>query len=313
MLRIFDQLTFRRPAAALCKRVLSLILFLLVVFALLPSHCRADVETMKHGLALLQGGRYAEAASDFAAITKSNPTDEQAHYCLAVCLHFSSKYVEASKEYNWVCRHGKDAQLVRRAQKGLSGVSGYAQAAKNASAASASSTSSPASTSAAPSSTSQVFDIGVPNSGMAGKNLFSALPNASSGVASDFKGNMNGTSAASGSGAPGEAANTTAPVEPLSGTERIVDVFTVWCGPCKRFAPIFHEAASKYSGSGVTFDSLDAEAPENKAFVDQYGVHSFPTILFIDGNGTLVNTHHGVMSAEQFDQEICRVWPQLKR
>ncbi len=61
----------------------------------------------------------------------------------------------------------------------------------------------------------------------------------------------------------------------------LVDVWADWCGPCKSFAPICHQAAGQLLGR-CRLGKLDSEANRNLA--GQLGIRSIPTlILFKDG------------------------------
>ncbi len=80
----------------------------------------------------------------------------------------------------------------------------------------------------------------------------------------------------------------------------IVDFNATWCGPCQRFAPIFHDAAEKYAGK-IKFISVDVDACPEVA--KKYGVSSIPQITYIKPDGT-VDSHVGLMSAEEFDSAI---------
>lgn len=65
----------------------------------------------------------------------------------------------------------------------------------------------------------------------------------------------------------------------LSGSKYVViDVYTTWCPPCKLLSPIIEELSQEY-GSLYTFAALDYE--EEKELGVQYGIRSFPTLLFI--------------------------------
>ena len=57
----------------------------------------------------------------------------------------------------------------------------------------------------------------------------------------------------------------------------IVDCFAEWCGPCKRFAPEFHNMANEFPH--VAFCSLDVD--ELTEVVMELSVRSVPTFLFI--------------------------------
>ena len=60
----------------------------------------------------------------------------------------------------------------------------------------------------------------------------------------------------------------------------VVDYYTTWCGPCKKFAPVFKTMAQE--NPGVTFLSVDAESIEHQ---DCENIQSVPTFrIFLNGN-----------------------------
>ena len=68
-----------------------------------------------------------------------------------------------------------------------------------------------------------------------------------------------------------------------------LDVYTVWCGPCKMMAKdIFplQEVGEFYNTHFISM-KVDAEKKEN-IFIKKYNVNSFPTYLFLDENGELI-------------------------
>lgn len=60
----------------------------------------------------------------------------------------------------------------------------------------------------------------------------------------------------------------------------VVDYYTTWCSPCKKFSPIFQEIAEQ--NPGVKFLSVDAESIEHE---DCENIKSVPTFrIFFNGN-----------------------------
>ncbi len=80
-----------------------------------------------------------------------------------------------------------------------------------------------------------------------------------------------------------------------------LDVYTVWCGPCKMMAKdIFplQEVGEFYNTHFISM-KVDAEKKEN-IFIKKYNVNSFPTYLFLDENGELIYRALGHMEAKDF-------------
>ena len=63
----------------------------------------------------------------------------------------------------------------------------------------------------------------------------------------------------------------------------LIDVFTVWCGPCKFVAPILHKLRDEGLISLVQVD-LD----QNRPLGERFGIHAIPTLLFFK-DGQLLN------------------------
>lgn len=81
-----------------------------------------------------------------------------------------------------------------------------------------------------------------------------------------------------------------------------IDVYTSWCGPCKRMAKeIFpkKEVGEKFNASFINY-ALDAEKGEGVDLAMKYKVGSYPTYLFVNGDGVLLYRSLGSMPAEKF-------------
>ncbi|MBS1565660.1 MAG: thioredoxin family protein, partial [Bacteroidetes bacterium] len=81
-----------------------------------------------------------------------------------------------------------------------------------------------------------------------------------------------------------------------------VDVFTTWCGPCKKMAAeVFPlpEVGKKFNGDFVNY-KIDAEKGEGVEIARMYEVTAFPTYLFVNGDGKLVYRATGYNDAGKF-------------
>jgi len=75
----------------------------------------------------------------------------------------------------------------------------------------------------------------------------------------------------------------------------IVDFWADWCGPCKRLAPIFEEAAEALQGE-VNFYKVNVD--EERELTLSFGIMSIPTmIIFKDGKLSAAVT--GLKSKEE--------------
>ncbi|MGK0358370.1 MAG: thioredoxin [Bradymonadia bacterium] len=82
----------------------------------------------------------------------------------------------------------------------------------------------------------------------------------------------------------------------------IVDFWADWCGPCKRFAPIFEAAANAHPE--LCFLKVDTE--RNRDIMKAAGVRSLPTIGLYHG-GELFDVIIGVQTPAKFDKQIKRL------
>ncbi len=81
-----------------------------------------------------------------------------------------------------------------------------------------------------------------------------------------------------------------------------VDFWADWCGPCKRFAPVYDEVSDQHSD--IVFAKVDTEAEQ--ALAAQINITSIPTLMAFR-EGILVFRQAGALPKEQFAQLVEKV------
>ena len=68
-----------------------------------------------------------------------------------------------------------------------------------------------------------------------------------------------------------------------------MDCYTSWCGPCKRLAAkVFPDAeVGKYFNHNFVNTKFDMENGEGPTIATKYQIRAYPTLLWLDGNGTV--------------------------
>ena len=79
----------------------------------------------------------------------------------------------------------------------------------------------------------------------------------------------------------------------------LVDFWAEWCGPCKRFGPIYEKTSEEYQG--VVFAKLDTEA--NQELSGQLGIEGIPTLMAFR-EGVLVFNQAGALPGPALKQVI---------
>lgn len=62
----------------------------------------------------------------------------------------------------------------------------------------------------------------------------------------------------------------------------VIDFYAVWCGPCKRVAPIMEELAKEYNGK-VKIYKINTDKQKKLARI--FGITSIPSVLFCPKQG----------------------------
>ena len=81
-----------------------------------------------------------------------------------------------------------------------------------------------------------------------------------------------------------------------------LDAFAAWCGPCKMMEKnIFPlPAVSEYYNANFINARFDMEKGEGREIAMKYGVRSYPTFLFLNGDGEVVLKNYGYMGEQDF-------------
>lgn len=81
-----------------------------------------------------------------------------------------------------------------------------------------------------------------------------------------------------------------------------LDAYAAWCGPCKLMEKnIFSlKTVGEYYNSNFINAHFDMEKGEGRDIAKQFAVRSYPTYLFLNGNGEVVLKNYGYMSEEDF-------------
>ena len=79
-----------------------------------------------------------------------------------------------------------------------------------------------------------------------------------------------------------------------------VDCYTIWCGPCKRMSnQVFvQEAVGAVYNKQFINVKLDMEQKDGIELNKKHPVTSYPTLLFMDGDGNIVKKIIGAQNAD---------------
>lgn len=81
-----------------------------------------------------------------------------------------------------------------------------------------------------------------------------------------------------------------------------LDAYASWCGPCKMMERnVFtQKSVGDYFNTNFVNARFDMEKGEGRDIAAKYGVRSYPTYLFLNGDGELVSQNFGYMEESMF-------------
>ena len=81
-----------------------------------------------------------------------------------------------------------------------------------------------------------------------------------------------------------------------------MDAFTTWCGPCKRMSAstFTQKGVGDFYNANFINVKMDMEKGEGPTLAGTYNVTAYPTLLFIDGDGKLVQRVVGYQEPDPF-------------
>ena len=119
-----------------------------------------------------------------------------------------------------------------------------------------------------------------------------------------------------------------------NGQPQIVNFWATWCGPCRDEMPVLVKAYEDYADNGLVVIGLSMDYPEDTELVQQflaeydvrfpilmaveqgnalaesYGTENFvlPISVFVAANGTVTNVHTGLLTQEQAERELKKLF-----
>ena len=82
----------------------------------------------------------------------------------------------------------------------------------------------------------------------------------------------------------------------------LVDFWAEWCGPCKRFAPVYEKASD--ANTDIVFGKVDTEAEQELAMT--YQITAIPTLMAFR-QGVMLFNQAGAMNGSSLNSLITQI------
>lgn len=82
----------------------------------------------------------------------------------------------------------------------------------------------------------------------------------------------------------------------------LIDFWADWCGPCKRFAPVYERVSDKHPD--ITFGKVDTDAEQEIAL--KFNIRSIPTVMAVR-DGVIVFSQPGALPESALESLIEQV------
>jgi YD repeat-containing protein len=115
---------------------------------------------------------------------------------------------------------------------------------------------------------------------------------------------------------------------PKAGRPLVVNLWATWCAPCRDEMPVLAQAQADNSHIDLVLVNQKESAAVVQAYLEQLGLRSarslldpdgalastvgvvgYPTTLFYDGQGRLLEKHSGKFSRATFAEKLRRLYP----
>ena len=82
---------------------------------------------------------------------------------------------------------------------------------------------------------------------------------------------------------------------------RVIKFYANWCGPCKRFKPIFEEVKKEYKdNNSIQFYEVNVDKDKN-GLASKFKVESIPTTVIVTSEG-VTKKYIGELSKEKINK-----------